>query len=354
MANLETWGVDHASPLPAMDNAALKVLVPARLSPYVIEELRFTLPANLFISIDMDVDLCQTVAYLCEDTTDVPRFNDGALDGPTKNVTLSPPRIKEFHGFHKGSFQTKLAKEQVECMQRSPILMAWYRKSLMRAVEDGKQAIMARFYMYAMTNGVHPKNTGNNAGLVESGYVLGTPEEPIILNPNDETGVDDFYDSLLEVADQMPMAGQHENDYPMSQDNLFLFGPTKLKQTARQYRRWHDYDKIGPCGACYMMDSGFDRMPYGIMHITSRCVHSRVCKTGNQTLKSYPILFGRRYQGIKAAIRVDTRTWESQDGESIFFRTNFYFHIHAYDCRNMGIAWVAFENRKPRTIACGA
>ena len=351
MSDLTNWGVDHASPLPAMDNEALRVLVPARLSPYVIEELRYTLPAHLFISIDMDVDLCQSVAYLCEDTTDLPRFNDGALDGPTKNVTLSPPKIKEFHGFHKGSFQTKLAKEQLECMRRSPVLMAWYRKSLERAVEDGKQSIMARFYRFVMTHGTHPKNTGNNAGLVESGYYLGTPENPILLKPDESLEL--FYRSLLAVADQMPMAGQPENKYGMSHDNLFLFGPVSLEYLAMGHKDWNSWDKMGDCAACSMMDGAFKRNPYGIYHITSRCIESRICQAGQSQMKSYPVLFGRRYQGVKAAIRVETKTYESNDGESIFFRANFYFHIHAYDCRNMGVAWVTIDNPKPQLAQCG-
>lgn len=353
MADLSNWGVDHATPLPAMDNDALKVLVPARLSPYVIQELRYTLPANLFLSIDMDVDLCQTVAYLCEDSTDVPRFNDGALDGPTKNVTMSPPRIVEFHGFHKGSFQTKLAKEQVECMQRSPILMSWYRKSLERAVEDGKQAIMARFYMYLMANGVHPKNTGTAAGLTNSIYDVGTPEEFIELDPSDENAIPDFYSHMMGVIRQMPDSGQPENEYGKSVSNAFVFGPVEMEDAFKQYRHWNDFDKMGDCAACSMMDGTFGRMPYGLMHIASRCIHSRKCMVGQEQRTVYPVLFGKRYQGAKASIRVDNRTWESQDGESIFFRTNFYFHIHVYDCRNLGLAWVSVKLRQPKKATCG-
>lgn len=353
MSDLNNWGVDYASPLPAMDNAALNVLIPTRLSPYVIQSLRYTLPAQLFLSIDMDVDLCQKVAYLCEDTTDVPRFNDGAIDGPTSNVTLSPPRIKEFHGFHKGSFQTKLAKEQLECMNRSPVLMAWYRNSLDKAIENGRQSILSRFYMFILANGVHPQNKGMNAGLASQDYVLGTPSNPILLDPDHETSIEDFYSQVRGVLRQMPDAGQPDNEFGKSVENAFVFTTAKLEDTLMQYKRWNDWNKMGDCVRCSMMEGSFERMPYGIFHITSRCVAERNCKMGQDTMKSYPVLFGKRYQGAKAAIRVENRSWESQDGESIFFRTNFYFHIHVYDCRNMGLAWITLKTRKPLLASCG-
>lgn len=350
MSDLSNWGVDYASPLPAMENSALSTLIPARLSPYVISTLRYTLPLQLFISIDMDVDLCQKVAFLCDDTTDTPRASDGAIDGPTSRVTVNPPRIKEFHGFHKMSLEAKLAKEQLDCMQRSSILMAWFRRELDRAIEDGRQAIMSRMYAYLMSSGIHPKNTGDAAGLRDSVYTLGTPRNPILLDPDSKHGINTFYSQLKGVIRQMPDFGQPDNEFGKSTDNAFLFTNALIEDVLDQYDTWNDSDA---CPRCTMMDGVFKVMPKGIYHITSRCVFSRVCKHGNETLRTYPVLFGKRYQGVKAAIRVENRTWESQDGESIFFRTNFYFNIYAYDCRNFGLAWIAMKPRKPELVSCG-
>ena len=352
---LDNLGVNHASGLPAMDNESLQIVLGTRLSNYVITQLRRTLPAHLFINIDADIDMCSTTTFLCEDLQDAPRLQDSALDSSTKRRTVAPPKTVSFHGFHKGSFEYKLAKEQLECINKSSILKQWYMSNMQRAVEDGRQSIMARFVRYLMTNGVHPKNMGNNAGLTQGGHVLGTPTDPIALSPDDFTTIDDWYVEMLEVARQMPDNGMSDSEFGRSKDNLFLFGPMQLEGLLMKTAAYNDANRMGEmCRACAYFTDAFDKMPRGIYHITSYCTETRIIKNGNDCCKVYPILFGKRYQGTKASLRVDTKNYESEDGESLFFRTTFYWNIYTYDCRNLGLSYVTIADRKPKTKSCGA
>ena len=237
---LDNLGINHASGLPAMDSQSLQILLGTRLSSYVITQLRRTLPANLFLSIDADIDLCSTTTFLCEDFSDTPQLQDSALDSSIKRRTVAPPKVVSFHGFHKGAFEYKIAKEQLECINKSAILKSWYQKSMQRAVEDGRQSIMARFVRYLMTNGVHPDNTGNNAGLTEKGHVLGTPSDPIALIPDDFEGIDDWYNEILNVSQQMPDTVPMDNEFGRSKDNLFLFGPMQLESLLRKTPEYND------------------------------------------------------------------------------------------------------------------
>ena len=352
---LDNMGVNHASGLPAMDNKDLQIVLGTRLSNFVITQLRRTLPAHLFISIDSDIDMCQTTTFLCEDLTDTPRLQDSALDASVKRRTVSPPRTVSFHGFHKAAFEYKLAKEQLECINKSQILKQWYSNNMQRAVEDGRQTIMSRFVRYLMTNGAHPSNTGNNAGLTEKGHVLGTVSDPIALSPDDFTTIDDWYVEMLEVVRQMPATQPMDNEFGRSKEDMFIFGPVQLEALLMKTPEYQNASTMGEsCRGCAYFNDVFDKMPRGIFHITSYCIEQRIVKNGNDCCKVYPILFGKRYQGTKASLRVDTKNYDSLDGESMFFRTTFYWNIYTYDCRNMGISYVTIADRKPKTRSCGA
>ena len=352
---LDNLGINHASGLPALDNQSLQILLGTRLSSYVITQLRRTLPANLFLIIDANVDMCSTTTFLCEDFSDTPQLQDSALDSSIKRRTVAPPKIVSFHGFHKGAFEYKIAKEQLECINKSAILKSWYQKSMQRAVEDGRQSIMARFVRYLMTNGVHPSNTGNNAGLTEAGHVLGTPSDPIALSPDDFEGIDDWYNEILNVSQQMPDTVPMDNEFGRSKDNLFLFGPMQLESLLRKTPEYNDANNMGEmCRGCAYFADAFDKMPRNIYHITSYCTEARIIKNGNDCCKVYPVLFGKRYQGSKASLRIDNKSYDSPDGESTFFRTTFYWNIYTYDCRNLGLSWVSIADRKPKTKSCGA
>ena len=352
---LDNLGVNHAAGLPAMDNQGLQIVLGTRISSYVITQLRRTLPAHLFISIDSDIDMCQTTTFICEDLSDAPQLQDSALDASVKRRTVSPPKTVSFHGFHKGAYEYKIAKEQLECINQSEILKKWYMNNMNRALEEARQSIMARFVRYLMTNGVHPKNTGNNAGLTIAGHVLGTPSDPIALDPNDFEGIDDWYVELLEVAKQMPDNGVADSEFGRSKDNLFLFGPTQLEGLLMKTASYNNAALMGEgCRSCAYFNDAMDKMPRNIYHITSYCTETRIVKNGNSCCKVYPILFGKRYQGTKASLRVDSHNYDSADGESRFFRTTFYWNIYTYDCRNLGISYVTIADRKPKTKSCGA
>ena len=342
--------VNHASGLPAMDNKSMQIILGTRISNIIIQNYRRTLPINLFLSVDMDVDLCGTVTYLCEDQADLPRLSDSALDAGVVRRVISPPKTVTFSGFRKGSFETKMSKEQLECINRSDVLRNWLRTSLMQTIEDGKQSIMARFYRHLITEGVHPKNTGLNAGLQEGGQVLGTQDNPVELTPD---GVDDWYMAILNTIKQMPRSVSVGNEYGLSTEQAFLFAPAQVESLNMKNANYNSWQISGECANCSLFSDKFDRMPRGIMTITSRCIEPYIVSNGGNTCKAYPVLFGRRYQGTKAALRIDTKTYDSADGESTFFRSNFYWHIHTYDCRNMGLSWVTINDTQPKTTSCG-
>ena len=346
---LQSMGQNHASGLVAMDNKDLQLLMNQRLSNYVIRVYQHTLPINLFLSVDMDVDLCGSISYLCEDTTDQPHIADSALDALVPRQQISAPRVVSFNGFCMGGFETKISKEQLECISQSEILRNWYQSSLMQAVERGKDSLMARFYRHLLVRAVHPKNTGMAAGLESDPQVLGTPTNPVILTPEN---IDVWYVALLSVIRQMPRSVPAENQYGLSTENSFLFGPTALENLNMKNPEYNSWMTVGECASCGLFSDTFQRMPRGIMPITSYCIEKRQCKSGGKTRNVYPVLFGKRFLGTKASLRVDTTSYDSLDGGSHFFKTNFYWSIHTYDCRFMGLSWITIEDTQPETVAC--
>ena len=347
MAN--TSGVNHAANLPSVTNNDINELIGVRLSDIMIMSIRHSLPMNMILSIDADVELCRTIVYLCESKQDIPNFSDSALDTGDHRHTIEPPKTVRFSGFCKGGFETKLSKEQLECINQSDVLRQWYASSINQAVEDGKTAIIARFYRHMVTNGVHPDNTGNDAGLETGGHVLGTRATPIKLTPDT---VDDFLVELIGVAGQMPRASQVENQFGAGPGDLFVMTRPEIENLYLKSDKYNNYNIQGECGACSMMRDAMDVMPRKILHLTSYCVEGYVITNGGNSCVAYPVLFGRRYQGTKAAIRVDTMNYESLDKSSTFFKTSYYWHIHTYDCRDLGLAWVTFETTHPETTTC--
>lgn len=339
--------INHASGLPAIDNEALQVLIGTRLSDFVIAQYRRTLPLQLFLTIEMDVDLCSTITYLCEDHSDLPNMSDSALDGPIKRKVMSAPKVVVFSGFCKGGFETKLSTEQLECINQSSILRDWYNRSLSTAIEDGRNAIMARFYRHMLTN-AHPSNTGNNAGLTGGGNVVGSPTNPVLFDP---TNADKFFVSVLNVIKQMPRTNAPENEFVASADNAFIFGPQNMEGVLMQNDNYNSWNIVGDCANCGLFKDTFDRMPRGIMPITSFCVEKRVFDNSGDPKTVYPVLFGKRYMGTKANIRVQTYNYMAENKESIFYRTNYYWHIHTFDPRFLGVAWITVQNDQPATIS---
>lgn len=343
-------GANYAAGLPALDNESLQVLLGTRLSQYVIAQFKRRLPAQLFINIDMDVDLCTTHSFICEDHSDLPHIQSSAINGGVKRKTLTPPKVKTFHGYHTGGFETKMAREQLTCINGNQILRDWYRNSLEQAIEDGKQSIMAWFYRYLMAYGVHPDNTGNNAGQVRKKWRIGSRTRPIRLTPDN---IDVWYVNLLNVIGEMPRMTMVENEFGASKENAFLFGPPELESLLMKNERYNSWDKIGDCAACSAFTDVFDRNPRGIYHITSYCTDEYQCRSGNQTVSVFPILFGRRYSGVKASMRVENYSYDSLDKQSTFFRTQFYWNIFVYDCRNLGLSYVILDDVQPEVVTCG-
>lgn len=345
-------GSNHAANLPSIDNADLQVVFGTRLSQYVIAVYRRTLAVHLFLNIDDDVDLCRTITYLCEDHSDVPDMSDSAIDGSMKRKTLAPPKVKTFSGFCKGGFETKLATEQVECIEKSEILSSWYSGQLATAIKNGRNAIMARFYRHMLTY-AHPQNTGSNAGLTGGGQEVGSPNRPVLFDPDN---ADLLMTSILNVIKQMPDPGETANEYGMSKEGGYFFGPQAMESVFQQVESYNRYDSVGDCATCSLFTDVFDKKPRGLMPITSFCVESRKCQTGaNEDITVYPVLFGIRNHGTKAQLRVKSKNYESTDGESVFYRVNFYHHIHTYDCRFSGVAWITIRSNQPTTVeGCGA
>lgn len=339
-------GVNHATNLPAIDNRELQILFGTRLAEYVIRQYRRTLAVNLFLDIDSDVDLCKTITYLCEDHDDVPDMSDSALDSGIKRKTISPPRVIQFHGFCKGGFETKLSIEQLECIQQSEILNQWYNNQLATAIENGRNALMARFYRHLLTT-AHPKNSGPNAGLTGGGQEVGLPTKPVLFNPDQ---ADLLMTSMLNVIKQMPRATTVQNEFGVSAEDAFFFGPQAMESVFMQTESYMRYDSVGDCATCSLFKDVFDKKPRGFMPITSFCVESRTCLNGDTPITVYPVLFGKRYRGAKASLRVKTHNYMSPDGESVFYRVTFYHHIHTYDPRFLGVAWITVKDNQPITI----
>lgn len=338
--------VNHAANLPAIDNQELQILLGTRLSEYIVKQYRRTLAVNLFLDIESSVDLCRTIQYLVEDHDDVPDMSDSAVDGPLKRKTIAPPKVMQFQGFCKGGFETKLAVEQLECIQQSEILNKWYNDQMATAIENGANAIMARFYRHMITNS-HPKNTGGNAGLTGGGNQVGLPTRPVLFDP---ANADKWASSILDTIKQMPRATSVPNEFGVSAEDAFFFGPQKMESVFMQVPEYNSYDRVGDCASCALFKDVFDRKPRGLMPITSYCVESRTCQSGAGPLTIYPVLFGKRYLGSKASMRVKTHNYMSNDQESVFYRVTFYHHIHTYDPRFQGVSWITVKNDQPATV----
>ena len=343
-------GVNHAANLPAIDNQDLQVLLGTRLSEYIIFQYRRTLPLHLFLKIDSDVDLCRTITYLCEDHESTPDMGDSAIDGTIKRQTLKAPKVKTFQGYCKGGFEVKLSDEQMECIGQSDVLTTWYNNQIATAIENGKNAIMARFYRHLLTN-AHPKNTGSNAGMTEGGNQVGSPSAPVLFDPDN---ADKLMTSILNVIKQMPETGYVDNEFGRSAQDAFIFGPQGMETVLMQTEAYNRWDSVGDCGNCSLFKDVFDKKPRGLMPITSSCIERRTCVSGGETITVYPVLFGKRYMGSKASLRVKAKSYQSADGDSYFQRVGYYHHIHTYDPRFLGIAWITVAHDQPATVVgCG-
>jgi len=345
-----TNSINHAANLPSIDNKELQVLFGTRLAEYIIFQYRRTLAVNLFLTIDSDVDLCRTITYLCEDHDDVPDMSDSAIDGVIKRKTMAPPKVKTFHGFCKGGFETKLSIEQLECIEQSDILSKWYNDQLATAIENGKNAIMARFYRRLLVK-AHPKNTGGNAGLISGGNQVGSPNQPVLFDP---ANADKLMTSILDVIKQMPEVAPMPNEFGKSTQDAFIFGHPKMETVLMQVPEYYSYEIVGDCANCSLFTDVFKHKPRGIMPITSYCVESQTCENGGDPITIYPVLFGIRYHGAKGALRVKAKNYLTEDQESVIYGVNFYHHMHVYDSRFLGVAWVTIAQEQPATVdGCG-
>lgn len=338
--------VNYAVNLPAIDNQDLQRVLGTKVQEYIVRNYRLTLPAHLFINIDDDVELCRTVSYLCENHDDTPSMADSAVNGGMKRQTIAPPKVITFQGFCKGGFESKLSVEQLQCINESTILQQWYQSQLATAVEDGKNAIMARFYRHMMAK-AHPRNQGANAGLISGGNQLGTLADPVLF---DVDNADRWVMSILSTIKQMPKANPPGNEYGLSTENAYFFGHASMESVFMQVDGYNSYRIVGDCASCSLFTDVFDKMPRGVMPITSHCVEAYQCESGGATITVYPVLFGKRYMGTKASLHVKSTSYESKDAESVIYKTKFYHHIHTYDPRFIGLSYITIRDEQPATV----
>ncbi len=344
----DKMGANYAANLPAYDSKELQVILGTLVSDYVITVYRRQLNMHLILNIDSDVDLCRTITYLCEDDSGLADISDSAIDGPLKDQHMSAPKVKTFNGFCKGGFRYKLAVEQLECINQSDILKNWFNYQLATSIDNGRQAIMARFYRFMMVH-AHPKNTGNNAGMLYGGNVVGSTSEPVIFNA---ANADKFMMSLLATIKQMPKGPTPNSEFMTGVgDDAYFFGPSIMENVLMQTEAYNSYDSVGSCGACALFKDTFHNKPRGLMPITGDCVESYTCTSAGANHTVYPVLFGKRYKGAKASLRIKTYNWMSGDAQSVFYQTTFYHHMHVYDPCYIGLAYVVIEQEQPATIA---
>ena len=345
----KSFGVNHAANLPAYDSKELQRLFGTTVADYVIQTYKRTLNLQLILQINSDVELCKDITYLCEDDSGIADMADTAIDGPLKEQFLSMPKIKTFHGFKKGGFRYKLAVEQLECIWQQEILRNWFNTQLAQAIENGRHAIMARWYRQLIAS-VHPKNTGNNAGMLYGGNKVGTPSNPVIF---DKDNADLFFTSVLSTIKQMPRAASPTGEFGRGiEEDAFVFGPSIMEDVLMQTEKYYRYDWNGSCCAeCQLFKDVFSCHPRGILPITGDCIESYSCVSAGETHRVYPILFGRRYKGAKASITVKSHDWMSEDQFSVFYQTIFYHHMYVYDPRWLGLSYITIEDRKPPVIA---
>lgn len=349
-----SFGVNHAANLPTYDTKDLQIIFGTMISDYVITVFRRVLNLHLILQIDSSLDLCKTITYLCEDDSGIADMADTALDGPIKEQFISMPKVRTFHGFAKGGFRHKLAAEQLECIMQSDILRNWFHNQLAQSIENGRQALMARWYKELIIH-AHAKNSGNNAGMLYGGQVVGELGAPVLFNPDT---VDKYFLSVLEVMKQMPLTASTTTEWNRGLDSgdWFMFGPSIIEgilMASPQYTNWAQNGC--DCAACALFKDVFTCKPRGITILTGDCVESYTCTSGGDTHTVYPILFGRKYKGAKAALRVQSHQWVTEDQQSIFYQTIFYHHMYVYDPRFLGVSYIVIEREQPPVIAsCNA
>jgi len=336
-------GINHAAQLPAMDNKDLQVLMGTRLSEYIIYQYRRTLAIELFLQIDSSLDICNTVTYLVEDHAQLPSMSDSAVDAAYKRQTLSPPRTLTFHGFCKGGFEIKMDEDQMECINQFPVLKMWYNDQLATAIENGRNALMTRFYRTLLTS-VHPKNTGNSAGLTTGGQVVGAPSAAVLF---DKDNADAWFKQVVNVIKQMPRTASVPNEFGHSSVDGFIFGPQEIESVLMSVSEYNRYDSVGDCGSCALFRDYFPHKPRGLDVITSYCVESLTCLSGGEPQTVYPILFGKRYRGAKASIRLKNKTYMEDATGAMINQIVYYWHMHVYDCRFLGKGHIVVNDEKP-------
>ena len=344
----KSFGVNYAANLPAYDSKELQRLFGTTVSDYVIQTYKRTLNLHLILQIDSTVELCKDITYLCEDDSGIADMSDTAIDGPLKERFLQMPKIKTFHGFKKGGFRYKLAVEQLECIWQQEILRNWFNTQLAQAIENGRQAIMARWYR-ELFKSAHPKNSGNNAGMLYGGNVLGTPSNPVKF---DKDNADLFFTSVLSTIKQMPRTASPTGEYGRGiEEDAFIFGPSIMEDVLLQTEKYMKYDWTHcDCVQCSLFKDVFTCHPRGILPITGDCIESYSCVSGGESHRVFPILFGRRYKGAKASLAVKSHDWVSDDGFSVFYQTVFYHHMYVYDCRFFGVAYITIKTEQPETV----
>lgn len=344
-----SFGVNHAANLPAYDSKDLQIIFGTMVSEYVIAVYRRTLNLHLILQIDSSLDLCKTITYLCEDDTGIADMADTALDGPIKEQFIPMPKIRTFHGFMKGGFRHKLAIEQLECIYQQDILRNWFNNQLAQAIENGRQALMARWYRELLVH-AHPKNSGNNAGMMYGGHVVGQLGSPVMFNPDT---ADDFFMQVLAVIKEMPRVASPTSEWNRGIDgDAFIFAPSIMENILMQSDKYLRYDSVGNCACanCGLFKDVFTCSPRGITILGGDCVESYTCVSGGVSHTVYPILFGRRYKGAKAALRIKSHRWITEDQQSVFYQTIFYHHMYVYDPRFLGLGYIIIEDRKPPVV----
>lgn len=341
-------GKNFASPLGSFDNAASIALMGTRISSYVIRNFSFSSALPLFLSIDSDVDLCGSISYICDTAPAVPTLSDSAVDGVYDRHGISPPKIVTFNGFCKGGVEYKLPKDLLQCVNRSELTRGLMQSTLSSQVAAGRQAIAARFLRHLRAKGIDPSNTGMNAGLITHSKALGTPAEPLLFSP--ETA-DSVIMNINDVIREMPH-GAMDAPFIPSANNGFMHTHDSVTSVLRRAPEYSDYATIGDCAGCPTFSAGFNRMPRGLLTLTDFCTESMTMDSGGSPCVIYPILFGRRFSGTKASIRVETSNYTEDVTDSVIFRIVFYWHIHTFDPRYLGLAWVKIEVPEPVTAVC--
>lgn len=343
-----TNGVNNASNLSTVYSPELREIMGNEISPIVISVIERQLPLNLIMEIQNDINICETISYECEQVVKPGSLSDLAIDGAYKRDVLSRPKFKTFHGFRKTGFEIKIPDEHLECYNKNPFLRQWLSKQIVKMINHGIKAIMSRFYRHLVVH-AHPRNRGANAGLQTGGNQLGTLAQPVKF---DAKNADKFMQAILNVGKQMPYTDTTvENRFGSFNDEMFIFGPTEMESVFMQVENYFSYNKVGDCANCSLFKSTFDHMPRGILPITGTCIEPYVCENGGQSIVIYPVLFGKRYRGTKAGIRINNQMYAEPKTNSTIYQTAYYWHIHTYDSRYLGLAYITIDVEQPTTVA---